>query len=78
MRLRATLIFIGTLFVIGALVVMILGLVEVGQGEKGTWEIWPYYMIHGVLSLVGLVFYGIANKGRETPAAAAVEGGEES
>jgi hypothetical protein len=35
-------------------------------------------MIHGVVSLVGLVFYGIANRGREMPAAVTAEGGEES
>lgn len=76
--MRALLIFIGTILVVAAFVVMILGLVEVGQGEKGTWEIWPYYAIHGVLSLAGLVLYGIANMGREKPAAVTPEGGEGS
>jgi NADH:ubiquinone oxidoreductase subunit 6 (subunit J) len=78
MQLRALLIFIGTILVVAAFAVMILGLIEVGQGEKGTWEIWPYYIIHGVVSLVGLVLYGIANRGRERPAMAAPEGGEGS
>jgi EamA domain-containing membrane protein RarD len=78
MRVRGTLLFIGTILVIVALVFMIWGIVEVGQGEKGTWEIWPFYMIHGVVSLVALILFGIANKGREIPAAVSAEGEEAS
>ena len=73
--MRGTLIFMGTVLLIAALVFMIWGIVEVGQGDKGTWEIWPFYIIHGVLSLAALVLYGIANRGRQVPAAAELEGG---
>jgi len=76
--LRAFLIFIGTVLMVLALVVMALGLVEVAQGEKGTWGIWPYYLIHGVIALVAIVFFAIANKGREKPAAVTAEGEGES
>jgi EamA domain-containing membrane protein RarD len=76
--MRGTLIAIGTVLMIVALVFMIWGIVEVGQGNKGTWEIWPFYIIHGVVSLVALILYGIANKGRERPAAVEAEGGEVS
>jgi len=76
MRVRGLLISIGTVLMIVALVFMVWGIVEVGQGDKGTWEIWPFYMIHGIVSLVALVLYGIANKGREIPAAAEAEGGD--
>jgi len=78
MRVRGTLLFIGTILVIVALVFMVWGIVEVGQGDKGTWEIWPFYLIHGVVSLVALILFGIANKGREIPAAVGAEGEEES
>jgi len=78
MRVRGLLIFIGTVLVIVALAFMVWGIVEVGQGDKGTWEIWPFYLIHGAVSLVALVLYGIANKGRERPAAAESGGGEAS
>jgi len=76
--MRGTLLFIGTILVIVALVFMIWGIVEVGQGDKGTWEIWPFYLIHGVISLVALILFGIANKGREIPAAVSSEGEEGS
>jgi EamA domain-containing membrane protein RarD len=76
--MRGTLIFIGTILVVVALVFMIWGIVEVGQGKKGTWEIWPFYMIHGVVSLVALILFAVANKGREIPAAVSAEGEEAS
>jgi len=75
---RGTLIFFGTILMIVALVFMIWGIVEVGQGDKGTWEIWPFYLIHGVVSLVALILFGIANRGREIPAAVGAEGEEGS
>ncbi|MBN2026977.1 MAG: hypothetical protein JW854_09510 [Actinobacteria bacterium] len=78
MRVRGTLLFIGTILVIVALVFMVWGIVEVGQGDKGTWEIWPFYLVHGVVSLVALILFGIANKGREIPAAVGAEGEEGS
>ena len=78
MRVRGTLIFFGTILMIVALVFMIWGIVEVGQGDKGTWEIWPFYLIHGVVSLVALILFGIANRGREIPAAVGAEGEEGS
>jgi NADH:ubiquinone oxidoreductase subunit 6 (subunit J) len=76
--LRGFLIFIGALLMILALVVMALGLVEVAQGEKGTWGIWPYYLIHGGIALAAIVLFAIANKGREKPATVAAEGEGES
>jgi len=76
--LRALLIFIGALLMVLALVVMALGLVEVAQGEKGTWGIWPYYLIHGGIAMAAIVLFAIANKGREKPAAAAAGGEGES
>ena len=76
--MRGTLIFFGTILMIVALVFMIWGIVEVGQGDKGTWEIWPFYLIHGVVSLVALILFGIANRGREIPAAVGAEGEEGS
>jgi len=78
MRVRGTLIFFGTILMIVALVFMIWGIVEVGQGDKGTWEIWPFYLIHGAVSLVALILFGIANRGREIPAAVSAEGEEGS
>ena len=74
--MRGTLLFVGTILLIVALVFMIWGIVEVGQGDKGTWEIWPFYLIHGVVSLVALILFGIANKGREIPVAVGAEGEE--
>lgn len=71
--LRGTLITVGALLVIAALFFMVWGIVEVGQGDKGTWEIWPFYLIHGGISLVALVLFSVANKGRTPPAA--TEGG---
>ena len=76
--MRGLLIFVGYVFLILALVVMALGLVEVAQGEKGTWGIWPYYLIHGVIAMVAIVLFAIANKGREKPAAVTAEGEGES
>ena len=70
--------FVGTILLIVALVFMIWGIVEVGQGDKGTWEIWPFYLIHGVVSLVALILFGVANRGREIPAAVGTEGEEGS
>jgi len=78
MRVRGTLIFFGTILMVVALVFMVWGIVEVGQGDKGTWEIWPFYLIHGVVSLVALIIFGIANRGREIPAAVGAEGEEGS
>jgi NADH:ubiquinone oxidoreductase subunit 6 (subunit J) len=78
MSLRALLIFIGALLMVLALVVMALGLVEVAQGEKGTWGIWPYYLIHGVIALVAVVLFAIANRGREEAVAVSAEGEGES
>jgi hypothetical protein len=74
--LRGLLIGIGWLLMALALVVLVLGLVEVGKGEKGTWQIWPYYLIHGGVSLIALVLFGVANAGRERiEASAEMEGG---
>jgi EamA domain-containing membrane protein RarD len=74
MYVRGLLIFAGTILIIVALIFIIWGMVEVGQGEKGTWDIWPYYLIHGGVSLVALVLFALANKGREKPAAVSAEG----
>jgi EamA domain-containing membrane protein RarD len=76
MRMRGPLLFIGTILMIVALVFIIWGMVEVGQGKKGTWDIWPFYLIHGAVSLVALVLFGVANRGREKPAMVSVEGDE--
>lgn len=73
--MRAFLIFIGAVLMVLALVVMALGLVEVAQGEKGTWGIWPYYLIHGVIALVAIVLFAIANRDRGE-AVAVTSGGE--
>jgi EamA domain-containing membrane protein RarD len=76
--MRGPLLFIGTILMIVAMVFIIWGMVEVGQGKKGTWDIWPFYLIHGAVSLVALVLFGVANKGREKPATLSVEGEEGS
>jgi NADH:ubiquinone oxidoreductase subunit 6 (subunit J) len=76
--LRGFLIFVGAVLIVLSLVVMALGLVEVAQGEKGTWGIWPYYLIHGGIALVAVVLFAAANRGREKPAAAAAGGEGES
>jgi EamA domain-containing membrane protein RarD len=73
--LRGLLIFVGTILMIVALVFIIWGMVEVGQGKKGTWEIWPFYLIHGGVSMLALVLFAMANRGRGEPAAASA--GEE-
>ena len=76
--MRGFLIFVGAILMVLALVVMALGLVEVAQGEKGTWGIWPYYLIHGAIALVAIVLFAMANRGREKPTAVAAEGEGES
>lgn len=76
--MRGALIAVGTVLMIVALVFMVWGIVEVGQGDKGTWEIWPFYLIHGGVSLVALVLFYGANKGRAVPAALESGGGEEA
>ena len=76
--MRAFLIFCGALLMVLALVVMALGLVEVAQGEKGTWQIWTYYLIHGGIAMAAIVLFAIANMGREKPAAVTAEGEGES
>jgi NADH:ubiquinone oxidoreductase subunit 6 (subunit J) len=78
MRLRAFLIFIGYVLMVVALVVMALGLVDVAKGEKGTWGIWPYYLIHGLISMAAVVLFAIANRGMEKPAAITPAGEGES
>jgi hypothetical protein len=74
--MRGTLIAIGVVLMLAAMVFIIWGMVEVAQGDKGTWEIWPFYLIHGGISLVGMVLFAVANRGR-VPSAAA-EAGEVS
>jgi len=62
--MRGALIAIGTLLIIVAMVFLIWGMVEVAQGDKGTWQIWPFYVIHGGIALAGMVLYAVANRGR--------------
>jgi EamA domain-containing membrane protein RarD len=67
MLMRGTLIAIGTLLMLVAMVFIIWGMVEVAQGDKGTWEIWPFYVIHGTIAMTAMVLYAVANRGRPLP-----------
>lgn len=68
---------VGAILVLLAMAVLILGMVDVAQGEKGTWEIWPFYIIHGGISLAALVLFATANRIRAERAYKEFEGGEE-
>ena len=65
--MRGTLITIGTLLMLVAMVFIIWGMVEVAQGDKGTWELWPFYLVHGAIAMAAMVLYAVANRGRPVP-----------
>jgi hypothetical protein len=48
----------------------------VAQGQKGTWDIWPYYLIHGGISMVAFAVFAAANHGRAVTSAPREEEGE--
>ncbi|MDY6795125.1 MAG: hypothetical protein SWK76_07575 [Actinomycetota bacterium] len=65
--MRGLLVFLGWILILVALAVLILGLVDVAQGEKGTWGIWPIYLIHGGVAFAAVILFAVANRGRVSP-----------
>lgn len=59
----------GAVLLAVALVVIIIGMVWVARGEKGTWDIWPVYAIHGIAGLMALTCFYLAWRKNEVGAA---------
>jgi EamA domain-containing membrane protein RarD len=55
--MKSGLILVGVVFLLVALAFLVLGQVWVAQGKKGTWGIWPLYIIHGVAGLIALACF---------------------
>jgi hypothetical protein len=59
--MKGLLIFLGVIFLVVAIAFLVIGQVWVAQGKKGTWGIWPMYIVHGVSALMALVLFYVAN-----------------